>query len=62
LKRDRERARGEKAARKRAERLRRQSERGDQAADGVATPSELEGYGVVPGPGEISGRDPRRRT
>lgn len=60
LKRDRERARGEKAARKREERARRQTERPERAGDGLATRSDLEGYGVQPTPGEISGREPRR--
>jgi hypothetical protein len=60
LKRDRERARGEKAARKREERVRRQAERGGEAGDRVATRSDLEGYGVAPVPGEVSGRDSRR--
>jgi len=60
LKRDRERARSEKAARKREERVRRRSEGGDANGDRVATRSDLEGYGVGPAPGETARGEPRR--
>jgi len=45
LKRERERARDDKAARKREDRKRRRVERGDRGA-GVATRDELDGYGL----------------
>lgn len=49
LKRDRERARTEKAARKREERARRQERRGESAGPRVATREELDGYGLPRG-------------
>jgi hypothetical protein len=49
LKRDRERARTEKASRKREERARRQERRGDAAGPRVATRDELDGYGLPRG-------------
>jgi hypothetical protein len=49
LKRDRERARTEKAARKREERARRQERRGEDAGPRVATREELDGYGLPRG-------------
>jgi hypothetical protein len=49
LKRDRERAREEKASRKREERARRQERRGDSSGPRVATRDELDGYGLPRG-------------
>ena len=50
LKRDRERARDEKAARKREDRGRRPSDRGgEDAGPRVATREELDGYGLPRG-------------
>jgi hypothetical protein len=46
LKRDRERARAEKAARKREERDRRKDSRADSAGPRVATRQDLDGYGL----------------
>jgi hypothetical protein len=46
LKRDRERARTEKAARKREERDRRKESRSESAGPRVATRQELDGYGL----------------
>jgi hypothetical protein len=46
LKRDRERARAEKAARKREERDRRKETRGESAGPRVATRQDLDGYGL----------------